>query len=152
MRRYEGVVITDPDLPEEQREQVFSRVLDLIPQAGGFLVERDDWGVRKLAYAIRKKPRGYYVRLDFCGNGAMVDEMERFYRIDDRVLKYMTVLLEKDVDVERLKEEVAAAEQKRAEALADAESKAQEQAAKEAGEAEAAPGETSETEPAEEEQ
>lgn len=133
MRRYECVVITDPDLADDQREQVFSRTLDLIPQGNGFFVERDDWGVRKLAYPIRKKTRGHYVRFDFCGNGAMVDEMERFYRIDDRVLKYMTVLLDKDVDLERLKEEVAAAQQKRAEA----------QAAKEA-EQPAAEGEQSE--------
>jgi len=148
MRRYEGVVITDPDLPDEQRDQVFSRVLDLIPQSGGFLVEQDDWGVRKLAYSIRKKPRGHYVRLDFCGSGALVDEMERFYRIDDRVLKYMTVLLEKDVDVERLQEEIAAARQKKAEAQA-AVSAAQEP--KEEASA-ASPAESSETQAPEEEQ
>lgn len=148
MRRYEGVVITDPDLPDEQRDQVFSRVLDLIPQSGGFLVERDDWGVRKLAYSIRKKPRGHYVRLDFCGSGALVDEMERFYRIDDRVLKYMTVLLEKDVDVERLQEEIAAARQKKAEAQAAviAAQEPDEEASA------ASPAETSETQAPEEEQ
>lgn len=149
MRRYEGVVITDPDLSDEQRDQVFSRVLDLIPQSGGFLVERDDWGVRKLAYSIRKKPRGHYVRLDFCGDGPMVDEMERFYRIDDRVLKYMTVLLEKDVDVERLQEEIAAAKQKKAEAEAQAVSEIQETDEKTA---EAEPADTSETQAPEEEQ
>lgn len=146
MRRYEGVVIIDPDISEEQREQVFSRVVDLIPQTGGFLVERDDWGVRKLAYPIRKKPRGYYVRWDFCGTGDLVDEMERFYRIDDRVLKYMTVLLAKDVDVERLKEEKAAAEKAEAEkkaekaaavATATAAAKQAEMEAKQAAEAEA---------------
>ena len=113
MRRYECVVIIDPDISEEQREQVFGRVRDLIPQSDGFLVEQEDWGVRKLAYSIRKKARGHYFRLDFCGNGALVDEMERFYRIDDRVLKYMTVLLEKGVDMDRLKEEVAAKEAKK---------------------------------------
>ncbi len=113
MRRYEGVVITDPDISEEQRGQVFSRVLDLIPQSGGALLDQEDWGVRKLAYTIRKKARGHYVRIDFCGNGALVDEMERFYRIDDRVLKYMTVLLAKDVDMEKLKEETAARKAKK---------------------------------------
>ena len=70
---------------------------------------QDDWGLKRLAYEIKKKPRGYYVRLDYCGTGALVDEMERFFRIDDRVLKYMTVLLDKDVDVEGVKEEMARA-------------------------------------------
>jgi len=127
MRRYEGVVITDPDISEEQRDQVFARVQDLVPQNGGMFVDHEDWGVRKLAYTIRKKTRGHYMRLDFCGHGALVDEMERFYRIDDRVLKYMTVLLEKDVDMEKLQEEIAAkkakkeAEKAATEAQADAE-------------------------------
>ena len=92
---------------------MFTRVQDLIPQNGGMFLEQEDWGVRKLAYTIRKKTRGHYMRLDFCGHGALVDEMERFYRIDDRVLKYMTVLLAKDVDMERLQEEMAAQKAKK---------------------------------------
>ncbi|MFC1516155.1 30S ribosomal protein S6 [Thermodesulfobacteriota bacterium] len=109
MRRYETIFIVDPDLSEEDRAPIFSRLNDLIPQEGGFLVMQDDWGLKRLAYEIKKKPRGYYVRLDYCGTGALVDEMERFFRIDDRVLKYMTVLLDKDVDVEGVKEEMARA-------------------------------------------
>ena len=58
----------------------------------------------------RKKKRGYYVRLYYCGTGPLVNEIERFFRIDDRVLKYMTVLLEEDVDLESLKAELARAE------------------------------------------
>jgi len=109
MRRYETIFIVDPDLSEEDRTPIFSRLNDLIPQEGGFLVMQDDWGSKRLAYEIKKKHRGYYVRLDYCGTGAVVDEMERFFRIDDRVLKYMTVMLEKDVDVDSVKEEMARA-------------------------------------------
>jgi small subunit ribosomal protein S6 len=57
-----------------------------------------------MAYEIKKKLRGHYTRLDFCGNGDLVDEIERTFRIDDRVMKYMTVLLEKDADVDAIKE------------------------------------------------
>jgi small subunit ribosomal protein S6 len=68
----------------------------------------DDWGTRKLAYAIKKKERGHYIRFDFCGTGAVVNEIERFFKIDDSILKYMTVLLDKKADIEKIKEEVAA--------------------------------------------
>ena len=107
MRRYETVVIIDPELSDEERPPLFKRIEDTISQLGGFLVVFDEWGLKKLAYEIKKKIRGYYVRIDFCGTGTIVDEMERFFRIDDRVLKFMTVLLVQNVDVETLKEEIA---------------------------------------------
>ena len=107
MRRYETIFIIDPDLSEEGRAPLFERLKDLFPQHNGLLVTVDEWGAKKLAYEIKKKARGYYVRLDYCGTGILVNEIERFFRIDDRVLKYMTVLLEKDVDVESVKEEMA---------------------------------------------
>lgn len=107
MRRYETIVISDPDLSDEDREAFFKKNKDLISQGGGFLVNFDPWGVQKLAYEIRKKPRGHYLRLDFCGAGPLVSELERSFRIDDRVLKYMTVLLEENADVESLKAQTA---------------------------------------------
>ena len=110
MRRYETIFIIDPDLSEEERTPLFERLKDLFPQHNGLLVMVDEWGAKKLAYEIKKKSRGYYVRLDYCGTGILVNEIERFFRIDDRVLKYLTVLLEKDVDVENVKQEMAKAE------------------------------------------
>ena len=109
MRRYETIIIVDPDLSEEERKPLVQRLEALIPQHGGFPVMVDEWGVRRLAYKVKKKPRGYYVRLDYCGNSDLVNEMERFLRIDDRALKYMTVLIEKDVDIESIKAEIARA-------------------------------------------
>ncbi|MBU4343867.1 MAG: 30S ribosomal protein S6 [Proteobacteria bacterium] len=110
MRRYETIVIIDPDLSNEQRLPIFEKLKDLIAKQDGFLVIVDEWGDKQLAYEIKKRSRGYYVRLDFCGTGALVNEMERFFRIDDSILKYMTVLLDKDADVERIKEQMAEAE------------------------------------------
>jgi small subunit ribosomal protein S6 len=110
MRRYETIVIADPDLSAEQRDPLLQRVSDVVKQGDGYLALTDEWGARKLAYEIKKKNRGYYIRFDFCGTGAVVDEMERFFRIDDRVLKYMTVLLDKAADIEKVKEEIAAAQ------------------------------------------
>jgi small subunit ribosomal protein S6 len=124
MRRYETIFIIDPDLSEEGRAPLFERLKDLFPQHNGLLVVIDEWGDKKLAYEIKKKARGYYVRLDYCGTGLLVNEIERFFRIDDRVLKYMTVLLEKDVDVESVKEEMAKAEAEKVQAEQNDESEA----------------------------
>jgi len=110
MRRYETFIIIDPDLSDEERSPVFEKVKDLIQQEECLLIMLDEWGDRRLAYEIKKKSRGYYVRLDYCGTGKLVEEIERFSRIDDRVMKYMTVLLDKHADMELLKEEIAKAE------------------------------------------
>jgi small subunit ribosomal protein S6 len=111
MRRYETIFIVDNDLSEEDHSPIFEKLTDLIHQHSGLLVMVDKWGSKKLAYEIKKKVRGYYVRLDYCGSGILVNEIERFFRIDDRILKYMTVLLDKDVDIEAVKEEIAKAQE-----------------------------------------
>ena len=110
MRRYETILITDPDMAEDARKALTDKVGELMAAEGGALIKQNDWGIRKLAYEIRKKPRGFYTLFDFCGQGALVDEMERQFRIDDRVLKYMTVVLDKEADLESIKAEMAAAE------------------------------------------
>lgn len=139
MRRYETIFILDPDASEEQRGSVFGRLTDLMGQKAGLQVTLDEWGAKKLAYEIKKKHRGYYVRLDYCGGGELVDEIERFFRIDDRVLKYMTIVSDKDVDIEQVKQEMAdaaakveAAAAKAAEATAAAAKAAEAAAAAEA--------------------
>jgi len=142
MRRYETFVIIDPDLSQDQREPLISKVEELITQMDGFLVLTDDWGERKLAYNIKKKGRGYYVRFDYCGLAPLVNEIERFFRIEDRALKYMTVLLSENPDLEKIKEEKTAAE------TAAAETAAADTAAAETAAAETAAAETAATETA----
>jgi len=126
MRRYETIFIIDNDLSEEGRSPILEKLEDLIQQFNGLQVMADEWGTKKLAYEIKKKVRGYYVCLDYCGSGPLVDEIERFFRIDDRVLKYMTVVLDKDVDIENVKEEIAKAEEAKAAQAKAEEAKAEE--------------------------
>ena len=123
MRRYETFIILDPDISEDQRSVVLQRTSDVIQQRDGFLAFIDEWGSRQLAYEIKKKTRGYYVRFDFCGTGAVVNEMERNYRIDDRVLKYMTVLTDDNPNLDSVKEEIAIAESEKAKAKEQAEAR-----------------------------
>jgi small subunit ribosomal protein S6 len=113
MKHYETIVIIDPDLAEEERTPLLDRFEEIFTQMGGTLIQMDHWGMKKLAYEIKKKPRGYYLRMDYGGAGAVVDEIERFCRIDDRVLKYMTALQAESVDAEKLKAELEQAEAKK---------------------------------------
>lgn len=97
MNHYETIFIVNPDTPATDQDSIFEKLKSMI-SADGKLIMFDDWGSRKFAYEIKKKKQGRYVRLDFCGEGALVDEIERLFRLDYRILKYMTVLLAKDVD------------------------------------------------------
>lgn len=135
MRRYETTFIVDPDIAEDSRKVIFDRSKELVEQFKGFLVKFDEWGAKKLAYEIKKKTRGYYVCMDFCGTGDLVNELERSFRLDEKVLKFMTIVLG-DVVLEDLKAELSKAEEE-AEAAAAAE-----ESAEEAKEEAAAPAET----------
>lgn len=148
MRRYETIFIMDPDLSEEGRVPVFQRLEELIPSQGGTLFEMDQWGTRKLAYEIKKRTRGFYTRLDFCGPGELVDEMERNFRIDDRILKYMTVLVDEEPDIDQIKEALSASKAEEAAAAETAET-AEDEAPAEDTETDAPEEKTETTEEAE---
>lgn len=101
MNHYETIFIVDPDTQDTDQESIFEKTKELIAN-DGTLIMFDDWGTRKLAYEIKKKMQGRYVRLDYCGNGELVDAIERLFRLDYRILKFMTILLDNDVDPETL--------------------------------------------------
>jgi len=143
MRRYETVFIADPDIPEESRLALFERLKGIIVAGESFFVRFDEWGVRKMAYEIKKKKRGFYVLAEYVGLGSQVQELERVMRIDDRILKFLTVLKDENAIVEAIREEMAreeaekeAREKERAEAKAAAEArKAEAEVAAQAAEA-----------------
>ncbi len=145
MNRYENITIIDADVGEDEKKALLERLESLISKRNGTLVEFDDWGMRKLAYEIRKKKQGQYVRTDFCGTGEIVDAMEQLLRHDQRILRFMTIRLEENVDAEALMASRSEQEEQQ-----PSESKAQEQ---EAETAETVTGETaSETESAQADQ
>ncbi|VEN72649.1 30S ribosomal protein S6 [Candidatus Desulfarcum epimagneticum] len=106
MRRYETIIIIDPDIDAQEQSAATERLEGLIPDHGGFLVKTDRWGSRKLAYEIRKKTTGLYTLIDYCGTSELVNEMERFCKIDERIMKYITVLTDKEPDVDAIKEDM----------------------------------------------
>ena len=127
MRKYETIVISDPDLQDQTRKELFEKVSNIITRENGILLDIDEWGNKKLAYEIKKKVRGYYACLTYGGDGDLVKELERNMRLSDGILKYMTVLLSDSETAESLAKEVAdAAEEAEA---ATAEKPAEEAAA-----------------------
>ncbi|MBI4644374.1 MAG: 30S ribosomal protein S6 [Deltaproteobacteria bacterium] len=108
MRRYESVWVVQGDLPDEDVKSTIDKFSRIISSAGGTLVGLDDWGRRKLAYKIKGATRGYYLLADFAGTPATVKELERNYRIDDRIIRYHTVKKSDKVNLEALQAEIAA--------------------------------------------
>lgn len=110
MRTYETVFIARPDLTTEDRLPLLAKVENIVAAGKGTVVKRDEWGVKKLAYQIKKQSRGDYVLFLFCADGSVVSELERNLRIDDRVLKYMTILVDEEADVDALRKKIEAAQ------------------------------------------
>lgn len=137
MRMYETIFITDPDLQDESRSTLFEKFKGILGQEGGILANFDDWGNKKLAYEIARKSRGHYVCMTYGGTGPLVSELERTFRLDDKILKYMTILLEKDIDPEALQLQIDAEATAKTEAEA-AKAKAEAEAETAKAEAEAA--------------
>ena len=106
MRRYESVWVVDGDLPDEEVKAAIDKFTRIIDSQGGMLVGVDEWGRKKLAYKINRATRGYYVLTDFAGTPETVKELERNYRIDDRIIRYLTVKKSDQVDLKALQAEI----------------------------------------------
>ncbi|PID77863.1 MAG: 30S ribosomal protein S6 [Deltaproteobacteria bacterium] len=106
MKHYETIIILNPDTGRETWEEVSGRMMSQIEKEGGFHLKTDDWGSLKLAYEIRKKTRGHYYRVEFCAPGKIIKEMERYFRLDEKVMRFLTVLINENPDVEQLKRDL----------------------------------------------
>jgi len=91
MRRYETIYILRPTLSEDEINTIVENSSTIITDDKGQTIELDRWGMRKLAYPIKKELQGFYVFCDYSGTPEAVAEMERKFRIDDAVLRYMTI-------------------------------------------------------------
>ena len=90
MNNYETVFIATPVLSEAQLEEVFSKFQGVITENGGQIVNAEAWGLKKLAYAIQKKTTGYYFLIEFTGEGDLIEKLEKQYRRDERVIRFLS--------------------------------------------------------------
>jgi small subunit ribosomal protein S6 len=103
MRRYEAVVILHPDMGEDDVRNFTERYTQLVKTSGGEIIKIEDWGLKRLAYLVQKKEKGRYILFDFVGNPALISEMERQFKISEDVMKYLSVKIDHDVDLEAFK-------------------------------------------------
>ena len=93
MRKFETLLLLSPELSAENREGIVNALVAVVEREGGAMTEVDRWGMRDLAYPVRKLMRGYYVRLEYDAPAALVAELERNIRITDGIFKFVTVKL-----------------------------------------------------------
>ena len=94
MRKYETIFILQPELSEDDIKSVTTKAQDVITTYKGECIRMDDWGIRKLAYPIKKSARGRYYYLRFDGDAPLIAELERRLRLDDKVVRYQSVKIE----------------------------------------------------------
>lgn len=90
IRRYETLMVLHPELPEAQIRETIDRAKRLI-EGSGKVHEMQEWGIRELAYPIRKLHRGYYVLAEYDSDADVVREFERTLKIADEVLRFVSV-------------------------------------------------------------
>ena len=121
MRRYETIFILRPSLNEDEITAIIDRSTDILTEVNGKIIELDKWGMRKLAYPIKKDLQGYYVFCDYCSTPEAVAEMERKFRLDDAVLRFMTLKTKDEITDEEVVEATAQVAEKKAAAVEETE-------------------------------
>ena len=95
MNQYETVFILTPVLSDEQMKEAVAKFKKLLTDNGAEILNEEAWGLKKMAYAIQKKSTGFYCLLEFKAEPSVIDRLETGYRRDERVIRYMTVKLDK---------------------------------------------------------
>jgi len=96
VRQYEAVFIMTPVLSEEQMKETVNKFEQIMLNGGCEIIHQENWGMRKLAYPIMKKSSGFYQLFEFKSDGQFIREFETQLKRDERIIRYLTVALDKD--------------------------------------------------------
>jgi small subunit ribosomal protein S6 len=94
-RLYETTFIVNASLDDPQVDAVVTRVQDTITKNGGTVKALNKWGRKRLSYPINKKTNGYYVNVEFQSPAAAPNALERFYQLDEMILRHLTIAVDK---------------------------------------------------------
>ena len=95
MKNYETVFILNPVLSESQIKEAVKKFEDYLLSKGAEMIHKEDWGLKKLAYPIQHKKSGFYHLFEFTAPGESINAMEVEFRRDERIMRYLTVKLDK---------------------------------------------------------
>jgi len=95
MQQYETVIILTPLLSEETAKEAIAKYSKILTDGGAEIVQEDNWGLKKLAYPIQKKNSGYYHLTEYRAPGDLINKLEIEFRRDERVLRFLTIALDK---------------------------------------------------------
>ena len=122
IKQHETVFIATPVLSDSQMKEAVEKYVNLIKDNGGEIVYQEDWGLKTLAYPIQHKTSGFYYLIEFKADTQFVATLETQYHRDERIIRYLTVALDKNA--------IAYAEHRRAKRAAKAEEPKAEEAPK----------------------
>jgi len=100
INEYETTFILKSDLTEDVIEQVMEKIFAAVAKYGGEVFINDRWGNRKLAYPIAKSTNGFYIYIGFSGSAGIPSEIERIVRLDDKIIRFLTICLHQNINVE----------------------------------------------------
>jgi len=95
MNHYETVFILNPVLSEEQIKETVKKFEDILISKGAKMISKENWGLKKLAYAIQHKKSGFYHLFEFTAPGEVITPYEQEFRRDERIMRFLTVKLDK---------------------------------------------------------
>jgi len=98
MNHYETVFILNPVLSDEQIKETVKKFEDFLTSKGGEMIAKEDWGLKKFAYPIENKKSGFYHLFDFKVAGEVITPFEVEFRRDERIMRYLTVKLDKNAE------------------------------------------------------
>lgn len=96
MSLYESIFVVRPSLSDEDTNKLIEKMKGVLEKAGATMLKLENWGKKKLAYEVKRERKGTFVYFHFKSAGSVVGELERSYRLEDSILKFLTVRQELD--------------------------------------------------------